>query len=729
MYKSRLFLLLFIIFTSTVKVSAQCTAAVNGSVYLVTTNADGGPGSLRQAILDANAANVGGAIYTWGPVLYDFPIYSPLPTVTCDSLIILQGGTLFRLDGQGSIQEPGYVIVSNSSCLDGVTGINFLPATFTVTNTNDDGIGSLRRAIETSNFSASADNIVFNIPGLAPHAIHPVTQLPDIKHSLTINGTSQPPNGFTGSGPTIELDGVINGFPGLDIDCDDIDFHFSVFGMYIHGFNTGIRAHNGIVTGLFNIGSNQHRRNVVSGNIKGIYIYNDSIIVENTWIGTDTSGTVDEGNSFSGLELIGNTCILHNNLISGNDSLGAYIDANSYVNVKGNIIGSDKTGNAAIPNQVGISIWDAEKIIFGGPNNGDGNLVSGNTFLSAELTGDTIIFCGNKFGTDISGTDTISGGSSMNGAYFWGQNVRIGGPTLSEGNIFAGPGDVGVRIDPSDSLVFMNNFVGTGLNGTGVFPFNIGIKARVMNGTNHQLYSGNIIANNSYGIILDPNNPNTGTIVNNEIYNNSLYGIWNHDDFQLITANSIYNNGKGIENDPGANNSIAQPFINYADNSNISGTAEPFATIELFYNLSFNANPQGYTMIGSVTADANGNWLYQGVITNPTNVTTTQTDTIGNTSEFSPLWIPSGIHPDSEKSSFQLYPNPAIDAVYITFSTRESRTISFQDITGSVVLNMVVPEQQTQINVRNMPAGIYLVEIMDVAGNISRTHLVIGNGN
>ena len=43
--------------------------------------------------------------------------------------------------------------------------------TFTVTNTNDAGAGSLRQAILDANASAGADDIVFAIPGPGVHTI------------------------------------------------------------------------------------------------------------------------------------------------------------------------------------------------------------------------------------------------------------------------------------------------------------------------------------------------------------------------------------------------------------------------------------------------------------------------------------------------------------------------------------------------------------------------------
>ena len=61
-------------------------------------------------------------------------------------------------------------------------------ATFTVTNTNDSGAGSLRQAITDANASRGADVILFNIAGSGPHTISPGLPLPRITDSVVIDG-------------------------------------------------------------------------------------------------------------------------------------------------------------------------------------------------------------------------------------------------------------------------------------------------------------------------------------------------------------------------------------------------------------------------------------------------------------------------------------------------------------------------------------------------------------
>src|SRR5690349_762556 len=61
---------------------------------------------------------------------------------------------------------------------------------FTVTNTNDTGAGSLRQAIIDAN-TMGGGTINFNIPGAGVHTITPLTVLPTIAQTVTIDGYTQ----------------------------------------------------------------------------------------------------------------------------------------------------------------------------------------------------------------------------------------------------------------------------------------------------------------------------------------------------------------------------------------------------------------------------------------------------------------------------------------------------------------------------------------------------------
>ena len=74
------------------------------------------------------------------------------------------------------------------------------PTTFTVTNTNDQGVGSLRQAILDANARAATfDTIAFNVSGTGPFRIAPTSFLPMVSDRVTIDATTQP--GYAGYSP------------------------------------------------------------------------------------------------------------------------------------------------------------------------------------------------------------------------------------------------------------------------------------------------------------------------------------------------------------------------------------------------------------------------------------------------------------------------------------------------------------------------------------------------
>ena len=86
-----------------------------------------------------------------------------------------------------------------------------VPSTFTVSNLNDSGAGSLRQAVLDANAHAGADQIAF-ASGLRGTITLTTGQL-TITDSVTIDGWSQGGSGYTGP-PLIELDGT-NAFGAL----------------------------------------------------------------------------------------------------------------------------------------------------------------------------------------------------------------------------------------------------------------------------------------------------------------------------------------------------------------------------------------------------------------------------------------------------------------------------------------------------------------------------------
>ncbi|MDA7979108.1 MAG: DUF4347 domain-containing protein [Pirellulales bacterium] len=233
---------------------------------------------------------------------------------------------------------------------------NGLLNTFTVTNTNDSGAGSLRQAIIDANNLAGLDTIEFNIAGTGPHTINVASALPAITDALIIDGTSQelfggddnPSVNEVTTGPEVIIDyqELIHGH-GLDVQADDV----SIIAIGVNGTETN--AYHGI-----------H----VSGNNAFI----DQVTVTRSggsgvWFNTSTGGTVtnsilrDNGidwTSGDGISLVGTVTNLtiSGNVITGNAGYG--IDfasgAISNVTIDSNIIRNSGVGGGTQLAGIGV---------------------------------------------------------------------------------------------------------------------------------------------------------------------------------------------------------------------------------------------------------------------------------------------------------------------------------------------------------------------------------------
>lgn len=251
--------------------------------------------------------------------------------------------------------------------------------TFTVTNTNDTGPGSLRQAITDAN-AAPGSTVTFAI-GSGLSVIRPLSQLPTLAGG-TIDGTTQP--GYSGT-PLVGIDGSL-----------------------LPAYSRGVSATDSILKALL----------VYNCSYWGIELSGDSALT-GSFIGTDATGTSARPNGAGvsvtlrvapGTTVIGGTSPGQGNVISGNALHGVLVQAGPAL-IIGNRIGTDVTGSSAVPNQNGIELEFAQPygtapppITIGGTSPGSGNLISGNSNYGIEVTGSTdVLIQGNVIGPDASG--------------------------------------------------------------------------------------------------------------------------------------------------------------------------------------------------------------------------------------------------------------------------------------------------------------------------------------
>ena len=254
------------------------------------------------------------------------------------------------------------------------------PATFTVTNENTSGPGSLRAAINAANAAPGADYIQFNIPGGGVHRIDLLSALPAIADRLTINAASQP--GYSGS-PLIVLNGA--------------DAGAGVSGLVV-------RAAGSVVRGLV----------INEFAVDGIRVRANNCRVAGCYVGTDEAGAAALGNGFSGVHVfagaknvaVGGDGPFGGNVISGNGNAGVEIGQAAGNTVKGNVVGLSADGSGALPNAVGVFLADgATRNVIGGEagNTISGNLAAGVSIVGTGTSGNVV--SGNRIGTDVSGSE------------------------------------------------------------------------------------------------------------------------------------------------------------------------------------------------------------------------------------------------------------------------------------------------------------------------------------
>ncbi|HEX6852007.1 MAG TPA: M12 family metallo-peptidase, partial [Candidatus Polarisedimenticolaceae bacterium] len=300
-------------------------------------------------------------------------------------------------------------------------------------------------------------------------------------------------------------------------------------------------------------------RNVISGNQVGVTINgasaNGNALLQNK-IGTDATGTVRIPNLDDGVRIVGapNTIVGQpgeGNLISGNGTVlngfvNRYAEAidvsgatASGTSIRSNIIGLDAAGTTPLYNTVGgIRIVDAPNTLVGGTAAGARNVVGDDGTINyhaahcilvqgASATG--AVIQGNFLGTDATGT--LDRGCRGAGVYLENAHgVQIGGTAPAARNVISGNNDYGGvwSANGSSGAVIQGNYIGTDV--TGMFPLgNIphGITLRgggnnVIGGTAQG--AGNVISASSHHGIEIAESPASGAVIHGNLIGTNATG-------------------------------------------------------------------------------------------------------------------------------------------------------------------------------------------------------------
>jgi hypothetical protein len=480
--------------------------------------------------------------------------------------------------------------------------------TFTVSNLDDSGIGSLRWAIEQANAATGPDLIDFNVSGI----IFPLTALPHITDDGTvIDASSQWDGTWPGGAPGVILDGSnidtqVGESTGLVIS--------GAINCHIRGLSVTQFVHSGIIiinSSQFNVvgGAEDKFRNVVSGNGGGIQMQgpgvNNNTVIGN-YVGTASDGSAINGNSVgimiddgSKYNVIGGSSDSERNIVSGNHyGIRIEDDGTDENEVIGNLIGTDFSGTVGLGgldnegNQSGgVMIGKgAKNNTIGGLTAGKRNLISGNwqgVLVSDNGTTGNIVI-GNYIGTEITGTAALGNkhaGVSVGGGA---QNNTIGGSTTSARNVISGNGNSGIEVVHSgtNGNIISGNFIGvdaTGNSGLGNAGSGISVREQAQFNTigGSVTGAGNVISANNGGIWLG----GTGT------------------DNNIITGNFVGTNASGIAGIGNTEHDSGIKICDGAKNNRIGGIGQHERNIISgnHYGLELsNSGTENNTVIGNL---------------------------------------------------------------------------------------------------------------------------------
>ena len=391
------------------------TAAARANTYTVTSAGDSGAGTLRQAILDANANGgadtigfniAGSGVHTITPA-------TPLPPIT-DAVTIdgyTQAGAAANTQPTGALNTVLRIEISGA----GTTG---------------------------SGLDVRAQNVT--IRGLVINRF----SLGQVDGNSSFNHANMVVHGcFLGSSP-----GGLVGYSG--------------------GSGATVTSPNFLIGG-----DTPSQRNLISLPSIGTTLSISgaaSGFVRGNLIGTDITGSRriaglegDEIGLFlgsTGFTVVGGTLPGDGNVIAGFE-IAINLNA-SMTGVQGNSIGVDAAHTTVIPGgTVGIIVNAADGVI-GGDGNGEGNVIGGFDY-GVVFDNHVISFQGNGVGTDKTGTKNL--GNRILGLLVSTDDQVVGGVLPGEANVIAFNGWAGVVVEGAaqQNPLRGNRIFGNGIGGVG----------------------------------------------------------------------------------------------------------------------------------------------------------------------------------------------------------------------------------------------------------------------
>ncbi len=517
-----------------------CFSFVFSNTYTVTTTADTGAGSLRQAITNANASFGGNhtisfnipftdAGYDSASGTFTIHLQSELPYFLIVNNITIDGTS--QTTNKGNTNPLGPEVVLTCDTLNLMSCFRVASAGITIKGFV---IGGFQYAVLL--FGANRCTVSDCYIGTAPDGRSPFPNTYGIGLSGGTYGTIN--LGYARN--AVISNNVISGNTSAGIVMEGSGTRNNVvksnrIGVSALG-DSALSNHYGIII-MTNANSNRiggttaAERNIISANDEiGIYIESaDSNVVCGNYIGLDATGTYtfefapDSSIQANGVEI--NTTGRHNviggntpqerNIISGNRVYGCIYYGNcSQNNICGNYIGTDVTGTLSVPNATGICVDGSSN-----HNIMENNVLSGNRsyglFIVTRGT-DANIFRGNKVGTDASGTVALPNDVGLMLAADAKDNL-IGGTSAADRNLFSGNLYAGIEVTDAgtENNSITGNYIGVDVSGQNSLPNGNGIIVSAL--VKHLTIDNCVISSNlGYGVVIT-DQADSNVLKNNKI--------------------------------------------------------------------------------------------------------------------------------------------------------------------------------------------------------------------
>ncbi len=483
--------------------AAGFAVAAWGDTISVTTTADSGAGSFRQAILTANT-NPG-----VDTIVFQISGTPPFTITPANALPAITDPVVIDATTQPGFAGTPVVELSGAATSGSTIGLRFsLGSSFSTLR----GVAINRFPVQLIEVDSASNSILGNFIGT------------DVT-GLLARGSGSGSHGVLVTGAGNHLGGPNRGDGNIIAGGNDTGIYFlSANNNWVQGNFIGIAADG--VTALGNLnngvalynssgnligGAGPAAGNVIAGNgASGIYLKGTTArgnLIQGNHIGTDSPGSNAVGNvAGDGVTLDsapGNLMV--SNVISGNglagvSILGATATGNQLF---GNFIGTDVHGQLSLGNHnAGVTISGAGGSQIGGTIAGSGNLISGNLLHGIALTGGTAtnVIQGNLIGLSAAGTTALRNGLDgiwLSGAF----SNTIGGVAVGALNVISGNASNGIdilQLTDSGNCV-QGNYIGTDLTGTTYVPNKLaGVRiqgcANLIGGT--AAGAGNVISGN-----------------------------------------------------------------------------------------------------------------------------------------------------------------------------------------------------------------------------------------